>query len=112
VLSEVPSLTPTYQQLALQGLQDRDANVQRAAAEALAQHPAFEHVRPLLALRLNADPADNHLVHMARMSLRDQLRPAGVLGRVSTLPLNEKEARAIADVCVALPTPDAAAYLV
>lgn len=112
MISEVPTLTPTYQQLALKGLQDRDANVQRAAAEALAQHPAFEHVRPLLALRLNADPADNHLVHMARMSLRDQLRPAGVLGRVSTLPLNETEARAIADVCVALATPDAAAYLV
>ena len=60
-------------------LADADPFVRRAAADALARHPHGEHVQPLAERcgpRHAAD--DTHLIHVARMALRDQLLAPGV----------------------------------
>ena len=48
VLAETGKWTDEQRRLASNGLADSDAHVRRAAADALAQHPAVEHVRPLI----------------------------------------------------------------
>jgi len=110
VLSETANWSDGHRNLALAGLRDVDPNVQRAAADALGRHPANEQVRPLLNLRQRVSKSDNHLLHVVRMALRDQLR---VEGAFATLPrdLNELDSRAIADVAIAVPSPDAGAFL-
>jgi putative heme-binding domain-containing protein len=96
---------------AREALGDRDPLVARCAAEALGQHPAFANLRPLLKLRQSADPKDTHLLHMVRMALRDQFRPASAWERIPDLHPSERDARDIADVAPGVPTPEAAAYL-
>ncbi len=110
VLSETPNWTAHHRKLALAGLRDVDPNVQRAAADALGRHPATEQVRPLLDLRQRVPKSDNHLLYVARMALRDQLRGEGAF---ATLPRNfsELDSRAIADVAISVPSPEAGAFL-
>src|SRR5205814_223362 len=55
ILSETDSWSASHRSLALAGLRDTDAFVQRAAADALGRHPALENVRPLLDLRLQVN---------------------------------------------------------
>src|SRR5262249_22214146 len=74
VLAERRELSAAQRKLALRGLKDRDAHVQRAAADALGRHPDAANVRPLLELRHVVPAADTHLLHTVRMALRDQLR--------------------------------------
>jgi hypothetical protein len=50
-------LTPAHRKLALGGLRDDDAHVQRAAADALGCHPNPEHIRPLLDARRQHRPS-------------------------------------------------------
>lgn len=111
VLSETESWTPAYRQAALAGLQDADPFVQRAAADALGQHPAFEHVQPLLARRQRVPAADSHLLYGVRLALRNQLVSAGNLTRSQASGLSETDARALADVAVAVSTPEAGTFL-
>src|SRR5262249_35551478 len=76
VLAEREKWSPGLAALAVAGLKDADANVQRAAADALGRHPAKENFGPLLDLRRSVPTEDTHLLHVVRMALRDQLRPA------------------------------------
>jgi putative heme-binding domain-containing protein len=78
ILADEKSLSALCRDLAINGLSDADARVRMAAAEALAQHPAAEHLPALLARRKGLDDDDRQLKHMVRMSIRDQLKnPAG-----------------------------------
>ncbi len=97
--------------LALKGLNDPDANVRRAAADALGLHPEPGNVKPLLDLYLGTPADDTHLLHVARMALRDQLLPAGTYDTLSALNANEREARALAEISLGVPNADAADYL-
>ncbi len=97
--------------LALHALGDADPFVRRAAAEALGTHPALANVRPLLALRQATSADDTHLVHVARMALRDQLKTADVWNGLATLELSERDRHDIADVALGVPSPQAATYL-
>jgi putative heme-binding domain-containing protein len=112
VLAERAALSAPQRALALTGLKDPDANVRRAAADALGRHPAPENVRPLLDLRHAVPADDTHLLHVVRMALRDQLRPKSTWW--AKLPLDswdERDRRAVADVALGVPSPEAAAYL-
>jgi putative heme-binding domain-containing protein len=111
ILAERDKLSPGEHKLMLAGLKDADANVQRAAADALGRHPAAENLRPLLDLRHAAPSADTHLFHVVRMALRDQLLEASMWARLPLDPWSERDGRAIADVALAVPRPEAAAYL-
>jgi putative heme-binding domain-containing protein len=111
VLAERPALSPALQGLAGAALKDGNPFVQRAAAEALGRHPSPANLRPLLDLRHAVPPADTHLLHVVRMALRDNLRPASAWDHLPVAPWTEPDARAVADVAVGVPSAEAAAYL-
>jgi putative heme-binding domain-containing protein len=111
VLSERKELPKEERALALTGLKDRDAFVQRAAAEALGQHPRADNLRPLLDLKHAVPAADTHLLHMTRMALRNQLKPAATWKQVGQTRWDERDARALADVCPGVHTAEAAHFL-
>jgi putative heme-binding domain-containing protein len=111
VLAETGKWTDEQRRLALSGLTDSEAHVRRAAAEALAQHPAVDHVKPLMTARQRVDKADNHLLHTVRMALRNQLKAEGAFASLGKDELNERDSRSIADVAIAIPSADAGAFL-
>ncbi|MHB1425009.1 MAG: PVC-type heme-binding CxxCH protein [Gemmataceae bacterium] len=113
ILSERVKLTPAQHHLALAALKDADANVQRAAADALCRHPdAEKNLRPLLDLRHAVPKEDTHLLHVVRMALRDQLRSAESWARVPEESRSERDARALADVALGVPNAESATYLI
>jgi putative heme-binding domain-containing protein len=109
IFTETAELSSTSRKLVIAALQDKEAIVQRCAAEALAAHPAAENIEPLLAFRESVSPRDTHLFYVARKALRDQLVVPGTL---AALKLNEQQQKFIADVAVAVRTEDAGAWLV
>jgi len=111
VLAERPSLDPSLTDRATQALDDPDPFVRRAAAEVLGRHPAIEHVRPLLALRQGTDPADNHLVHVVRMALRDQFVEGDAWEKLGQIKLSDRDAADIADVATGVPGAGSARFL-
>jgi putative heme-binding domain-containing protein len=111
VLAERGKLPAALHNLSLGGLKDASPHVQRAAAEALGQHPDTGNIRPLLALRHSAPESDTHLVHVVRMALRNQLRRADTWETVGAGKWSEKDARALADVALGVPLRDAGHFL-
>jgi putative heme-binding domain-containing protein len=112
ILSERAKLTPAQHDLALAGLKDADANVQRAAADALGRHPdAAKNLRALLNLLHSVPKDDTHLRHVARMALRDQLRACDSWTQLSSESGSERDSRAFADVALGVPSAEAADYL-
>jgi putative heme-binding domain-containing protein len=108
ILAERKEWSAAQRLLALNGLEDADAFVQRAAADALGRHPSAENIRPLLAQLHTVAADDTHLLHVVRMALRDQLRAPT---HWQQLPQREADARSIADVALGVPTPEAAQFL-
>jgi putative heme-binding domain-containing protein len=104
-------LKPALRKSVLAALNGTDALVQRCAAEALGAWPSFENIRPLLGLKSRVPDADTHLLYVVRKALRDQLKADGVLARLTRDSLSEGDARAIADVAVAVPTAEAGEFL-
>ncbi|QDU43330.1 Cytochrome c [Symmachiella dynata] len=110
VLSEIAEWSEADHALALAGLRDQDPFVQRAAADALGQHPNPDNIRPLLDVLPSIPAADNHLRHVLRMALRNQLRdPDSLVG----LPqkLTGDEPHSIAPLCLSIPSPQAGSFL-
>ncbi len=93
-------------------LADDDPFVRRAAADALARHPATENI-PLLAKLWAETPAeDTHLIHVTRMALRDQLLPEGAYDEVTPLVAREPAlAEQLANVSLGVPTEAAARFV-
>lgn len=111
ILTERKELDAKERDAAVAGLQDPDAFVARTAADALARHPRKEYVAPLLALRKRAPAEDTHLTFMARKALRDQLLDSSVFGAIARQTWSEEDAKAIADIAIAVPSAEAANYL-
>ena len=112
VIAERPSLADSLSKRAREALTDQDAMVKRSAAEALGRHPDFANVHPLLALRQSAPSEDTHLIHVARMALRDQFLTASAWNALASASLSERDARDLADIAPGVPTAEAAKYLV
>ncbi len=93
------------------GLEDEDAFVQRAAADALGRHPATANVKPLLAAWKAADPLDTHLIHTVRMALRDHLLAPGMYVLAAALGRDPDDAARFAELSLGAATPAAADYL-
>jgi putative heme-binding domain-containing protein len=111
VLSETPSWSDQDRALAQAGLQDADAFVQRAAADALGRHVAVENIRPLLDLRHRVPVSETHLLYTVRMALRNQFQAAGTFAQLPLPKWTEADARAIADVAVGVPSAQAGTFL-
>jgi putative heme-binding domain-containing protein len=110
ILAEDPDLGALRQSAGLQALRDPDATVQRAAAEALGRNPESEvFIRPLLNLLERTPAEDPQLRHMARMSLRDQLKEGGAA--LDYRRYKGAETDLIAELCLAIPNEDAATFL-
>jgi putative heme-binding domain-containing protein len=112
ILGERATITAAQRKAILACLKHKNAHVQRAAADALGRHPSADNLRPLLDVRHAVPSADTHLLHVVRMALRDQLRSAGnwkVLDKLEGW--SERDQRAIADVSLGVPAPEAARYL-
>jgi putative heme-binding domain-containing protein len=94
------------------GLTDSDPFVRRAAADALARHPASRNGQPLLKLWRETDAADTHLVHVARMALRDQLLEPGVYGRLASLVGDDSDSlQRLTEVSLGVPNAESAAFV-
>jgi len=93
-------------------LSDGDPLVRRAAADALSRHPLADNLKPLLELWESTPADDTHLIHVARMALRDQLRVPGMYAQARALTAGDagKLAR-LAEVSLAI-TSDASAEFV
>ncbi|MCI0746568.1 MAG: c-type cytochrome, partial [Verrucomicrobia subdivision 3 bacterium] len=111
VLSEMASWNEEHRRLALAGLADNNAHVQRAAADALARQPSAEQVTPLLRTSQRVPKSDNHLLHTVRMALRNQLQVEGAFAKLQNPPVTENDSRAVADVAVAVASEAAGAFL-
>ncbi len=111
ILAERPALGSPGHEIALNGLKDADPVVRRAAAEVLGRHPENANIRPLLTLRQSASSEDTHLVHVVRMALRDQLRPASAWSFLDGQTLSDRDRRDIADVALGVPSAEAARFL-
>ncbi len=93
-------------------LHDADPFVRRAAADALGRHAHRDNVEPLLLAWADTPADDTHLVHTARMALRDQLLPPGSYGAAAELLARRAEFRPrVADVSLGVRTPESSAYL-
>jgi putative heme-binding domain-containing protein len=110
-LIDMSPLSPASHTLIVSAMTDVDPFVRRAAAEALGAHPSLENIRPLLALRQQTPADDNHLLHVARMALRDQLKSAETWKGLEALKLDERDLRDIADVALGVPSTGSAAFL-
>lgn len=111
VLSETQNWNDAMRQLAFQGLSDEDAFVVKAAADAIGQHPSPESLRPLLGAITNADPADHQLNYTARNSIKNSLSLPNAFQDLAWERLSPRELELIASISLAIPTPDASAFL-
>lgn len=111
VLSETENWTSTHRNLVLAGLNDNDAYVQRAAADALSTHPQSSHVRPLLEARHRVPADDTQRLHVVRMALRNQLKAPGAFEQLDIASLDEADSRALTDVALGIQSPGAGSLL-
>ncbi len=93
----------------IESLRDSDPLVQRAAAEALSVHPDGIHVRPLLKCLKTIPQADNHLRHMVRISLRNQLAVPEVMENWRFTDKSDGDEPAVAEICIAIKNASAGA---
>lgn len=112
ILAERTDLTPGNQARLTAGLQDPDAMVRRAAADAMGRHPSPANLRPLLDCLSHTDAADTHLVYTVRMALRDQLRAPDALKNLDESKLSESDSRTLTELCTAVATPASAGFLI
>jgi putative heme-binding domain-containing protein len=86
-------------------LKDSDPFAKRAAAEGLGLHPEAANLAPLVELWKSAPADDTHLVHMARMALRDQLAAVGYAAAQGI------SAGRLVNVSLGIPKEEAARYV-
>ena len=101
-------------QITADGLKDRDALVQRCAAEAGAYHQVkgMSHfARSLLDLLPRVPASDTHLLYVVRKSLRDQLRAADGFDGALTGEFSAQDRQTLAEVALGVTNAAAATYL-
>ena len=89
-------------------VQDSDPFVRRAAAEALGRHPDSANLQPLVQLWKSTDSKDVQLIQASRIALRNQLRPANAVSKITNVRLNHEELASVAEIALAVPSESAA----
>lgn len=111
-LAERPKWSDDVQQVALSLADDRDPQVRRAAADALGRHPQDVNISALLDIWREADRADTHLIHVARIALRDNLAALGdVEPALKNIVLRSGDTARLGEVCMGIRTASAANYV-
>ena len=110
--AELKSWSETDHERMLKLLADKDATVQRVAADALGRHPREDHLKPLLKLYHEVPPKDTHLKHVVKISLRNHLRESDILQKFDHVRLSEADRQVMITLLIAVPTKEAANKLV
>ncbi len=111
ILGERKTLAADEERLVLSALDDPDAWVRRAGAQALARHPAPEHLEPLFELRRQIPSEDTHLLHTVRMAIRDQLQLPDSWARARQMKDRAKIDEILVDVAQGVHSEDSARFL-
>ena len=99
-------------EIAISMTNDADAFVRRAAADTLGQHPDPANVSPLIELWRKTPADDTHLIHVARISLRDTLAAHSSLTGLAAEYRGETDSfRRLADVTLGIASPAAGEFL-
>jgi len=101
-------------ELVREKLQDDDAFVRRSAADALGRHASKDNLAPLLHAWTSADKEDQSLIHVIRMSLRDQLfGPQGFeeARSIAVHASDPKMVEKLLDVSIGAKTADSAKFV-
>ena len=112
ILAERADWGPEERAAGLKLLQDSQAMVRRAAADALGRHPHVDSVTPLLGALAGADENDTHLRHTIRIALRDHVAVDEIAHSQAVAVLMEGHADELVDVALGAPTAGAAALIV
>ncbi|HEX3134737.1 MAG TPA: PVC-type heme-binding CxxCH protein, partial [Planctomycetota bacterium] len=88
----------------IKALQDPDALVRRAAADAMGRKPHVVQVPPLITALRAADQADTHLVYKLRQALRDQVKDDAVVAALPSFNLSAADIALITDLATAAAT--------
>ncbi|MEI9917709.1 MAG: PVC-type heme-binding CxxCH protein [Bacteroidota bacterium] len=103
---------PSFYTNVVDGLNDKNPHVQRAATELLSKYPTIESTQAALdVLHKTKADYDNHLYYTARLSLRNLLRNEDVLKAAVAKQWNDEDAGLIAGVMVDVNSANAAVYL-
>jgi len=114
VMSEMATITADQRALLINALQDKDAFVARAAADALGRHPAVENIKPLMDQRAKVPADDTHLLYVVRMAIRNQLKGeagAKILAGLPQAGMSEAETAVLAEMALAVPTAESGSFL-
>lgn len=101
IAAERKTRSAELSQTLLQALQDKHPLVQRCATEAVGQETtgSLSHLQTLLKLRKKVPSYDNHLLHVVRMALRNQL---ACLPQSDFTQLQEMEIKNLDDICLGI----------
>lgn len=111
IFADMPTLSAEQHEMVLAALKDADPLVQRCGTDALTWHPDATNIRPLLDLFSGVPAEDEQLVYTIRLSLKHQLLVSGMFAQLPA-GMNAAEARLIAGVCLAVPSPEAGSFLI
>lgn len=100
-----------YWELVLNALNDKEAQIQRAAIELLPLYPSMESLQLALKMRKQAPASDDHLVYVTRLAMRNLLRSESVMKQAAAITWNEQDAALVADVLMGVPSQDAGSFL-
>lgn len=112
LLAEQSVWSPHLQALANTGLEDSEATVKRAAADALGLHQNTDAIRPLLNALRQASADDVYLRHSCRIALRNQLKAERAFDWIRTQRFTANEIHDIASISLAIQSEAAASYIV
>lgn len=99
---------PVVRVRTIEELASADPFVRRAAAAWISERPSVEALQPLFEALTNENPEDLQLVHQLRIALRDVLKIDGAFAR----PELSENAALLLGIAPAVPTADAARYVV
>ncbi len=111
ILGNLNGWEEVHRRLAVQGLVDSSPRVRRAAVEAIGLSGDGSLAFPIVQLIRNTDTADTHLIHTARIALKECLAEGFMLGKLGREELDENDSRIIADVCLALKREEAGSFI-
>lgn len=97
--------------MVLKGIEDKDAHVRRAAVELLKKYPGMRSLQLALQVKQDIPEYETHLLYAVRLSLRNILRKDSIMKLASATDWNERDAAAISDVLMGVPSQDAGIFL-
>lgn len=96
---------------ALDGLNDKDPHVRRAAGEAVNRHPHAAFYKALVQAHQSADPADSHLVYTLKMALLTHMHDPLMIRMAADETWPEEQAALLALVISDTNSPEAGSFL-